>query len=1411
MSQAVSPLSPQNKQTQKAISSVDEALFRAQMKVRNVDMIVSVFLFLSGALLFFLAVAVLDHWIMPGGFNIFFRVILWLSGIGGLYSFIRWRIFPFIFYRVHPLYAAAIIEENVPGMKNSLVNLIFLRREMSQKKGNKKEDLQILNRKVLSSLEMQAASQVRHVDMGATVDHHSVIKFASIFVCVFAVFCLYFTLSPKDTFASIKRVLFPWAKIAVPTRVVFYEIHPGNSTIFQGESVLISAGVRNLSEEEGVTLFYSTRDGQIRDFPLEMRREGNSSRFQLLLTEENIYPNISQMDLTHKGIQQELSWFLKAGDCTSATFHVYVKPALTATVKEVTLSPPEYTGISSWSQKMGDIKAPVNTQVKMIVEVSQPVNETQLVLHSSLANKKEKIIRMKPLLGQDTEQSRLLEGNFSLKMAEKYSSFPEFDAYEIRLCTQENIWSEDGVKYRIQVIPDVHPEIRLLDAPWDGDELPVNQELSLRLEVEDPDYGLRGVAFYAQWNGKLLNIPPVLNIPLSEPALKKTFRITWKWLPEEYRLRSGDEILWWIEAVDNAHPRANRVGTEKRVLKIVESQNDEKNIQELSPEKRSDEESDVSLAPHKKEGKKKENHEKKPTFGENMESGDSFPETRAEENVAENLNSGHDQKVSGRQTDARDSSSGESSHSRDQADISPSPPQEKGSSEESLTENLNDDVSKNKEEDAADAHSKTDDARKGKDVRGDKKDGGEEGGRSDVKNEKSSGDSSVSKEKEEGGKNTAQAAKNENSETGSGKRKENRKASHKSETGKNKDSSENRSDGKGTSDEINSDKAKSDGGGQEHSRKDTPLLAPDDYDPLAPRKNMPKNEEVSSDEQKSRNPGSSEKHSENRKEHTSETLNSGERERPELENKSEEPQNKSGNESGMESRDSSGKNDAETEKGSKKNKSGNDSDENLLEGNAEEENGNDIKNESDSHGEEDPGRSGDSEDARGDAGESASSDSSSHAGTEDSPKKKQSGETKNSDDKNFPGSTSEFEKGAQAEDGQTEKTVKNGLDPGESIKFDPQVDPGSAFEEIMRHYSENAENENGETESDSGQDQQPVTAESEREGTAAEGSLQKADRPQEAPPQDAKETESGTGEESARQERGADRSGNEEPEKAEEKIYGGNRKGGSGESDQSGIGRPGESTVSNEGNAQGSGDEENSVGEKGGQGNITTKNTGVPDSHGRSGKGSTTKQNHSGNRENKNAGKDTTSSAEQKNRLSDSQKNNSDQKGMPQKSSSEERGQSAMKGMGSVPGKESPGNASSREALAADAANMEFARQQTILALRHLSEEIRKNDSALLKNLGWSREEAEAFYEKWNSLHQNAQKRSKTQKESQEILERSLRNLGLQPGSVTFSAENYKEERRPTVRDSIRIPPPPEWAGQYEAYSKSVAEGLPEE
>ncbi|MCC7475512.1 MAG: hypothetical protein IT425_08960, partial [Pirellulales bacterium] len=81
---------------------------------------------LAVAVLLFLAMAVVvEHWVVPGGFSVAIRFVLFAVLAVGCGYFIVRRLWPLVSLAINPVYAAQTIEHGAPTLKNSLINLLL--------------------------------------------------------------------------------------------------------------------------------------------------------------------------------------------------------------------------------------------------------------------------------------------------------------------------------------------------------------------------------------------------------------------------------------------------------------------------------------------------------------------------------------------------------------------------------------------------------------------------------------------------------------------------------------------------------------------------------------------------------------------------------------------------------------------------------------------------------------------------------------------------------------------------------------------------------------------------------------------------------------------------------------------------------------------------------------------------------------------------------------------------------------------------------------------------------------------------------------------------------------------------------------------------------------------------------------
>ena len=159
-----------------------------------------------------------------------------------------------------------------------------------------------------------------------------------------------------------------------------------------------------------------------------------------------------------------------------------------------------------------------------------------------------------------------------------------------------------------------------------------------------------------------------------------------------------------------------------------------------------------------------------------------------------------------------------------------------------------------------------------------------------------------------------------------------------------------------------------------------------------------------------------------------------------------------------------------------------------------------------------------------------------------------------------------------------------------------------------------------------------------------------------------------------------------------------------------------------------------------------------------------------------------------------------------QKSGGKQTGGAPKEGV--LPGNEMPDENREQKTIdsVADAANLDYARRQTELALEHLKHELDREKSDLLDRQGWTREEMQRFLDRWRQLSAAAKYPGAKGNEAKKQLDDALKSLGLRPGGTTIKHGATPTDTEGRLKDAGRYAPPADWAEQYREFSRGVAE-----
>ncbi|MBI2824913.1 MAG: hypothetical protein HYX69_09535 [Planctomycetia bacterium] len=518
---------------------IDGQLRKTRRHVRAVDVASAVLVMVIGALLYLLAAALVDHWIIAGGLGFTGRTVALVVLLAAGIAWAALVLAPLLIWRINPVYAAQTIERSRPSLKNSLVNFLLLRSQPETIPPN-----------VFEALEQQAATGLSQVTVEQTIDRSKLVKLGWVLLAVVAVCAVYKAASRKDPFQSFRRVIAPWANIAPPTRVLIANVQPGDAQVFHDQFVSITAEVTGAGPDEPVALYYSTADGQMVDRAVAMLVPPGDYRYAVELP-----PHAG-------GLQQDITYHLAAGDAVSERYHIRVLTTPSIVVDRVTYEFPAYTEMSPRTiERQGDLSAIEGTRITVYATANNEIRAAYLDFDCDGR-------RDIPMLVEGREA----KVTFPLTL-KKGTDEPEHASYQLRFINGDGEENPKPVRYKIEVTPDRPPQIRFTepDVP-EGSELPVKpgDVVKMGLAASDADFKLGGVKLVAQRNGL-----PLLDRALLAAPQSGEYAGSFLFDTKSLKLAEGDQIQYWAEAVDDRQPEPNHASTPKYRLRITSKTNDQ--------------------------------------------------------------------------------------------------------------------------------------------------------------------------------------------------------------------------------------------------------------------------------------------------------------------------------------------------------------------------------------------------------------------------------------------------------------------------------------------------------------------------------------------------------------------------------------------------------------------------------------------------------------------------------------------------------------------------------------------------------------------------------------------------------------------------------------------------------------------
>ncbi len=513
----------QRSQSTKVHRYVDRQLDRTRRQVKSTELITHLLVATIFVLGFLQLLALADAWVWS--FNSVARWLSFFVLVGGAVVYLLLAVGPLLLRKIHPDYAAKMIEDAQPTFKNSLLNYVSLR---------KRPDT--THAAVMDAVTKQAAIDLQTVPEDATVDRSSIIRIGFWLLGLIAFVALYWLLSPKNPLQSFARVLLPAAKRAAPSIVQVTDVSPGDQSIFFGDPVLISATIKGQFDPQDVKLIYSTADGQVIDQTLPMEpQSASSNRFEATLT------------TGQGGVQHGLVYKVVARDGASPDYEIVVRPNPSITLKSVEITPPEYTLLPPVTLKgQGAIEAVEGSLIKVNATANLPIKLAylELLVKRPQGDSEFTVVETVSMAAQGTEAHGEFHAIYNYQAQKQRATH-----FRLKFLSTGDDANQNANVHALRVIADLAPEIEVLNPIQNSIRLPVNETLLIDVRATDIDYGISSIELEMQNNGS--NLFRKQKLPLRSEEGKKRVRGQFQFTPERFFLRVGETVLFTATASDN--------------------------------------------------------------------------------------------------------------------------------------------------------------------------------------------------------------------------------------------------------------------------------------------------------------------------------------------------------------------------------------------------------------------------------------------------------------------------------------------------------------------------------------------------------------------------------------------------------------------------------------------------------------------------------------------------------------------------------------------------------------------------------------------------------------------------------------------------------------------------------------------
>ena len=364
-------------------------------------------------------------------------------------------------------------------------------------------------------------------------------RVAGLAVIVFVVGLFSFIAGGKDSVDLFKRAFLSTTPVPRKTRIVGVT---GNLVVGRGDTVTIEAVAKGVIPRSGLLVIRSSARSQ--EFPLDSETRGKFSR-------------------TVANVQESFRYVIYLNDGSSGPFRVDVIPRPTISTIQCEQMFPPYTKLGAVKRSLGDLSLLAGSRLLLKATATKGIQRA--------------LVR---LVGLDREVPMEINGQNPKELsAEVPIPAKGLTGFSIQMLDADGMASHDAAVYRIDVIPDKVPAVRITYPDRKEELITRHATLVIGFDaVEDFQivqvrirYKLRTGANDESAETKTI----VLDVTGENPQRLRR-RYEWKLGDFSPLLAEGTTIEYWVEVEDNNNVTGPGIGSSEHQIARVVSENEKR-------------------------------------------------------------------------------------------------------------------------------------------------------------------------------------------------------------------------------------------------------------------------------------------------------------------------------------------------------------------------------------------------------------------------------------------------------------------------------------------------------------------------------------------------------------------------------------------------------------------------------------------------------------------------------------------------------------------------------------------------------------------------------------------------------------------------------------------------------------------